>query len=369
MAQVDYFLKVDGIKGESQDTKHKDEIDVESFSWGVRQTGNFAFGGGGGAGKVQLQDFHFTNIISKASPGLFLACASGEHIKQAVFVAEATDPRGQTGPFFKYTFTDVLISSYADAGADTVRDRASIAFASVKTESTPGAGAGISPSATGNIAFDPATGQATIGEGPADLLMSGALVNADGLLIGLSRGIAEFSLTDILGLVSGPQPHLRLVLTVREVRTLIEQPSVDQINTARPSVDSLTQTAAVKPKKKQFRHILYWYGPTDLELTTDDFDRKARRFGRIQLDPDGDPAEKEFDLARFVRNNDLDSIGIRIQSAMDQTHLDSDDEKDNDDLEPEDPQDAQDTSADDVLQATTLSAAVFIVDLAIVVDA
>ena len=34
MAQVDYFLKFDGIKGESTDAKHKDEVDVEAWSWG-----------------------------------------------------------------------------------------------------------------------------------------------------------------------------------------------------------------------------------------------------------------------------------------------------------------------------------------------
>ena len=50
MAQVDYFLKLEGIKGESQDDKHRDEIDVLSFSWGVSQTGTMAFGGGAGAG-------------------------------------------------------------------------------------------------------------------------------------------------------------------------------------------------------------------------------------------------------------------------------------------------------------------------------
>ena len=34
MATTDYFIKFDGIKGESTDAKHKDEIDVESWSWG-----------------------------------------------------------------------------------------------------------------------------------------------------------------------------------------------------------------------------------------------------------------------------------------------------------------------------------------------
>ncbi len=31
---VDYFLKIDGIAGESTDDKHKEWIDVLSFSWG-----------------------------------------------------------------------------------------------------------------------------------------------------------------------------------------------------------------------------------------------------------------------------------------------------------------------------------------------
>lgn len=84
MAAVDYFLKLDGIKGESQDSKHKDEIDVESWSWGETQSGTHAGGGGGGAGKVSMQDFHFVMKVNKSSPKLLQACASGEHIKEAL---------------------------------------------------------------------------------------------------------------------------------------------------------------------------------------------------------------------------------------------------------------------------------------------
>jgi len=77
MAAVDYFLKLDGIEGESHDSKHKNEIDVQSWSWGESQTGTHAGGGGGGAGKVSMQDFHFVMQNNKASPKLMLACASG----------------------------------------------------------------------------------------------------------------------------------------------------------------------------------------------------------------------------------------------------------------------------------------------------
>ena len=86
MAAVDYFLKLDGVDGESQDKTHKKDIDVESWSWGESQTGTHAGGGGGGAGKVSMQDFHFTMKVNVASPKLMLACATGEHIKTGVLV-------------------------------------------------------------------------------------------------------------------------------------------------------------------------------------------------------------------------------------------------------------------------------------------
>ena len=52
MAAVDYFLKIDGVDGESTDDKHKGEIDILSWSWGVQQSGTMAHGGGGGEGKL-----------------------------------------------------------------------------------------------------------------------------------------------------------------------------------------------------------------------------------------------------------------------------------------------------------------------------
>src|SRR5215467_9287803 len=77
---VDMFLKLDGIKGESKDHKHKDEIHIESFSWGVSQTGSFGAGGGGGTGKVQVHDISVTKFVDKSTAALFLHCASGKHI-------------------------------------------------------------------------------------------------------------------------------------------------------------------------------------------------------------------------------------------------------------------------------------------------
>src|SRR5687768_11570509 len=114
MAAVDYFLKIDTIPGESGDAKHKDEIQVLSFGFGESQSGTMAFGGGGGAGKVQMQDFHFLMNVNKASPKLFLACATGQHLKNAVLTARKAGKNQED--YLKVSLNDVLISSFQTNG-------------------------------------------------------------------------------------------------------------------------------------------------------------------------------------------------------------------------------------------------------------
>jgi type VI secretion system secreted protein Hcp len=115
MAAVDYFLKIDGIEGESQDAKHKNEIHIDSFGWSEKQTGTHQSGGGGGAGKVAMGDFHFTMKVNKASPKLMLACASGEHIKEAVLTCRKAG--GKAEAFYKITLSDILVSGYQTSGS------------------------------------------------------------------------------------------------------------------------------------------------------------------------------------------------------------------------------------------------------------
>jgi type VI secretion system secreted protein Hcp len=136
MAQVDYFLKIEGIQGESQDAKHKGEIDILAWSWGESQTGAMAFGGGGGAGKVQMEDVQFTMRVSKASPKLLLACATGQHLKQATLTARKAGDQQQE--YLKFTFNDVLVTSYhtGDRGQDEVIpvEQVRLAFAQIEME-------------------------------------------------------------------------------------------------------------------------------------------------------------------------------------------------------------------------------------------
>jgi type VI secretion system secreted protein Hcp len=136
MAAVDYFLKIEGIDGESGDSKHKGEIELESWSWSEHQTGAHSHGGGGGAGKVAMADFHFTMKINKASPKLMLACATGEHIKKAVLTCRKAGKEQQE--FLKVTFEELLVSAYqtgGSAGSSVVpSDQISINYTKIKFE-------------------------------------------------------------------------------------------------------------------------------------------------------------------------------------------------------------------------------------------
>src|SRR5256885_4223522 len=117
MAAFDYFLKLDGIPGESADAKHKGEIDVLSWSWGESQEIAAAPGGGLGAGKVAMTDLHVSANLSKASPQLLLACAAGTHINSAVLTGRKPG-KGQT-EFLTFSLSDVLVSGYQTGGAPT----------------------------------------------------------------------------------------------------------------------------------------------------------------------------------------------------------------------------------------------------------
>jgi type VI secretion system secreted protein Hcp len=139
MAVVDYFLRIDGIEGESSDDKHQGSIDLASWNWGATQKGTHADGGGGGAGKVSMNDFQFTMKASKATPKLILACASGEHFKKAVLTCRKAGKGGQE--YLKFTFEDLLVSAYhtgGNGGSDVVPlDHVSINFAKLQVEYRP----------------------------------------------------------------------------------------------------------------------------------------------------------------------------------------------------------------------------------------
>ncbi len=130
---VDFFLKLDGIKGESFDSKHKDEIDVLAWSWGLTQSGTRHLGGGGGSGKANVQDISFTKYMDLSSPVLARMCAGGKHIKDGTLVVRKAGDKPLE--YIKIKMTDILVSSYNTGGSgadDRITDSISLNFAKVE---------------------------------------------------------------------------------------------------------------------------------------------------------------------------------------------------------------------------------------------
>ena len=135
---ADIFAKIGDIKGESLDDKHKGEIDVLSWSWGVTQSGSMAHGGGGGEGKAHFNDFSFTHSVDKASPVLLKACATGEHIKEATLTVRKAG-KGQQ-EFLIIKMNDIIITGVTPSGAGDgagTAEHIALQFAKVDLEYKP----------------------------------------------------------------------------------------------------------------------------------------------------------------------------------------------------------------------------------------
>lgn len=130
-AGLDHFLKIDSIRGETSDSKHKDEIEVLEWSWGVTNTGSVTSGGGGGAGKSLFSDFRWKQDLDSSYVPMFLGVAEGKHFKSAVLSVRRDGPNDQD--FFKMTLSDVLLNSLqTQAVGDSFEVRASLTYGKVE---------------------------------------------------------------------------------------------------------------------------------------------------------------------------------------------------------------------------------------------
>jgi type VI secretion system secreted protein Hcp len=130
MSASDIHLKIDGIKGESTSAQHRDEIAVESWTWGV-------VGGpppGGGSGKPSFSDLSFTHRADRASPLLWRACASGQNIKEAVLSVARAGSGAQDYMTIRLRSVRVTAVALADSANDgsPPLETVSLAFGEVR---------------------------------------------------------------------------------------------------------------------------------------------------------------------------------------------------------------------------------------------
>jgi type VI secretion system secreted protein Hcp len=135
---VDMFIKMGTIKGESQDKTHKDEIDILAWSWGGSQSGTTHMGGGGGAGKVAVNDLSITKYVDKASTVLLKHMCQGTHIPECVLVVRKAG--GKPLEYIKITMKDCIVSSLSTGGSggeDRLTENVTLNFAKFSFDYVP----------------------------------------------------------------------------------------------------------------------------------------------------------------------------------------------------------------------------------------
>jgi type VI secretion system secreted protein Hcp len=135
---ADIFAKLGDIKGESPDAKHKDEIEVLSYSWGVTNAGSMGHGGGGGDGRATFHELSFVHYVDKASPVLMQTCATGTHLAEATITARKAGSKDQLD-YLIVKMNDVIITgvSHGGSGDGGHSENVSLAFAKVAVEYKP----------------------------------------------------------------------------------------------------------------------------------------------------------------------------------------------------------------------------------------
>jgi type VI secretion system secreted protein Hcp len=135
---VDMFLKIGDIKGEARDAKHKQEIDVLSWNWGMSQTGSMHVGGGGGSGKVNVQNLTVTKWVDKATPTLMKYCCNGKQMKDAVLVVRKAGEKPLE--YVTIKMENVIITSITSdvtGGEDKLTEKVILNFAKFHYEYQP----------------------------------------------------------------------------------------------------------------------------------------------------------------------------------------------------------------------------------------
>jgi type VI secretion system secreted protein Hcp len=110
----DAFIKLDGIEGEETDDKHSNWIRLLNYGIGATMSEVNMAPGGASAGRPNLQDFHFTHFLDKASPKLFEHVCTGKHIdKVTVEICRSGESKSK---YMEYVMEDVMVTSVGRGG-------------------------------------------------------------------------------------------------------------------------------------------------------------------------------------------------------------------------------------------------------------
>ncbi len=137
------FLSVNGaargaIQGEAQDDKHKGEVEVLAWSWGMQ--GKPSLAGGAASGKATMRELKITKRVDKASTALMSALRTNELIKKAILTVRKIGKNPLE--YLKITIEDGrVVSLDVEAGdiggSPMLLEKVSFSFSKITVEYTP----------------------------------------------------------------------------------------------------------------------------------------------------------------------------------------------------------------------------------------
>jgi type VI secretion system secreted protein Hcp len=130
---IEYHLKFGSIKGESAASKHKDEIELLSWSWGASNPTTIV-GAGMSAGKVAMSDLNFTKRVDKSSPKLLELCVTGKHVDEVILYCSKQTGQKTPDDFLTIKLKEVFVSSFQAGGAsgeDVGKESFSLSYGSI----------------------------------------------------------------------------------------------------------------------------------------------------------------------------------------------------------------------------------------------
>ena len=138
MAIADMFLKVHGVTGEAADADHKGEIEVVSWSWGMKGSASITTGK---TAKATVTELHVVKRVDQASATLMKFLWTNKLVNEAQLTVRKA---GKTPlEYFKIELANVRVTSVTTESEGTeLVERVTLGYSKVKASYVPQDGSG-----------------------------------------------------------------------------------------------------------------------------------------------------------------------------------------------------------------------------------
>lgn len=137
---LDAYMQIEGIKGESTDSGHKDWIEVSNVAWSVFQPRADAISTAGGltTGRAELSNLCFKKLADLSSPVLQQHCAMGKTIPRAKFEFMRADGEGKPICYYTVEIENVMIAGMNPCSGDAgiITEQVFLAYSKMKWKYT-----------------------------------------------------------------------------------------------------------------------------------------------------------------------------------------------------------------------------------------